>query len=395
VRIIVCNIGSSSFKMQLLDMPGEQERIRGVIERVGSEESSARYRVDGNEVASEPVVIASQAEAVRHALRVVETSGVLGGLDEIDAVGFKTVQAGEENGSVLLTDRVLAAMERYQELAPAHNPPYLAAIRMFRELLPETPLVGVFEPGFHRSIPDYARVYGTPYEWIVQNGVVKYGYHGASHRYVTGETVRILGLKSDRHRIISCHLGGSSSLCAFKDGRSIDTSMGFTPQSGLIQGTRIGDMDPFVLPYIMKARQLSLEDALQECSSGGGLKGLSGISADMRDIKAAADGGDPRALLARRKFIYDIKRYVGEFLVLMEGLDAITFTGGIGQRDANLRAEVLSSLGFLGLRFNAARNASHERLITEPGSPIAALVLETNEELVVARETMKVILQSP
>jgi acetate kinase len=391
--VIVCNIGSSSFKMQLLEMPAEQERLRASIERVGSAQSAVSCRVDGKDLPGESVPIRSQAEAVRHALGLLERSGVLTGLGQIDAVGFKTVQAGEENGSVLLTDRVLEAMERYRDLAPAHNPPYLTAIRMFRELLPETPLVGVFEPGFHTGVPDYARVYGTPYEWIEQNGVVKYGYHGASHRYVTGETVRILGLP-ERHRVISCHLGGSSSLCAFKDGRSIDTSMGFTPQSGLIQGARVGDMDPFVLPYIMKARTLTLEQALGECSSNGGLKGLSGISADMRDIKEAAERGNARALLARRKFIYDIKRYVGEFLVLMEGLDAITFTGGIGQRDAELRAEVLSSLSFLGLRFNAARNASHAQLITEPGSPVAALVLETNEELVVARETVRVVSRS-
>jgi len=392
--MIVCNIGSSSFKMQLLEMPGEQERVRGSIERVGSEESTATYRVDRSEVAPEHVAIPSQAEAVRHALSFLERSGVIGSLGEIDAVGFKTVQAGEENGSVLLTDRVLEAMERYRDLAPAHNPPYLVAIRMFRKLLPGTPLVGVFEPGFHTSIPDYARVYGIPYEWIAENGVVKYGYHGASHRYVTGETVRILGLKPGRHRVISCHLGGSSSLCAFKDGRSIDTSMGFTPQSGLIQGARIGDMDPFVLPHIMKARNITLEEALRECSSNGGLKGLSGISEDMRDIKQAAERGDRRAMLARSKFIYDIKRYVGEFLVVMEGLDAITFTGGIGQRDAELRAEVLSSLSFLGLRLNPGRNAAHQQLISEPGSPIAALVLETNEELVVARETMRVVSQA-
>ena len=352
MRIIVCNIGSSSFKMQLLEMPGEQERVRGSIERVGSKESSATYRVDGSEVAPEIVAIPSQAEAVRHTLGFLERSGVIGGLGEIDAVGFKTVQAGEENGSVLLTNRVLEAMERYRDLAPAHNPPYLVAIRMFRELLPGTPLVGVFEPGFHTSIPEYARVYGVPYEWIAEDGVIKYGYHGASHRYVTGETVRILGLKPDRHRVISCHLGGSSSLCAFKDGCSIDTSMGFTPQSGLIQGTRVGDMDPFILPHIMKARKITLEEALRVCSSNGGLKGLSGISGDMRDIKQAAEQGNARAILARRKFIYDVKRYVGEFLVLMEGLDAITFTGGIGQRDAELRAEVLSSLSFLGLRIN-------------------------------------------
>ena len=220
---------------------------------------------------------------------------------------------------------------------------------------------------------------------------MKYGYHGASHRYGAGETVKVLGLPADEHRIISCHLGGSSSLCAFRNGVAIDTSMGFTPQSGLIQGTRIGDMDPYVIPYIMQKKGITLEQALAECSKKAGLAGLSGISADMREINQAIQKGDKRALLARNKFIYDIKRYIGEFIVLMEGVDAITFTGGIGQRDADLRQTVLISLGFLGLKLDAEKNKAHKQIITKEESTITALVLETNEELVVARETKKVI----
>jgi acetate kinase len=282
-------------------------------------------------------------------------------------------------------------MESYKELAPAHNPPYLTAIRMFRELLPRTPLVGVFEPGFHTRIPVHARVYGTPYDWYKRYGVVRYGYHGASHKFVGGETVKILSLQADHHRIISCHLGGSSSICAIRDGVSIDTSMGFTPQSGLLQGTRTGDMDPFVLPYIMKKKGITLEQALEECSTKGGLAGLSGVSADMREIKGAIAEGNERARLARDKFIYDIKRYIGEYLVLLEGADAITFTGGIGQRDAELRGEVLRSLAFLGVRLDDGANAAGALRITAPDSAIAALVMETNEELVVARETIRVL----
>lgn len=393
MNIVVCNIGSSSFKFQLLDMRSEREVARGYTERVGTERAAITYWRSGQQVFTDTQPIVSHREAVQHALKflVDPSSGVLGSLREIDGVGFKTVQAGEKNGSVLLTPDVLEAMEYYSDLAPAHNPPYLAAIRMFRELLPETPLVGVFEPGFHVHIPDYARVYGTPYEWIEKYGVVRYGYHGASHRFVTAETVRILGLPADRHKIITCHLGGSSSICAFLNGVSIDTSMGFTPQSGLIQGTRIGDMDPFVLPYIMKKKGITLDEALAECSKKGGLAGLSGISADMRDIKEAVARGDKRALLARNRFIYDIKRYIGEFLVLMGGVDAITFTGGIGQRDASLRTEVLTSLGFLGVAVDAEKNERNEQIVTTDGSRVKGLVLETNEEIVVARETKKVI----
>ncbi|MBN1480305.1 acetate/propionate family kinase [candidate division KSB1 bacterium] len=393
MKIMVCNIGSSSFKFQLLDMTSETQLARGHTERVGSNEASVTYWVYGAKDVEKITAIPSHRHAVRDALEYLTKSNrpALKTLAELDGVGFKTIQAGEKNGSVLLTDDVLQAMEYYKSLAPAHNPPYLTAIYMFKELLPDTPLVGVFEPGFHVSIPRHAKIYGTPYEWIEKYNVIKYGYHGASHRYVTRQTVDVLGLPPDSHKIITCHLGGSSSLCAFKDGTSFDVSMGFSPQTGLLQGTRVGDMDPFILPYIMEKKGVSMHEALIELGENGGLAGLSGISADMRDINAAAERGHERARLARDKFIYDIKRYIGEYIVLMQGLDAITFTGGIGQKDAKLRNEVLTSLAFLGMQIDVAKNNAHAQIISTEQSTIAALVLETNEEIVVARETKKVI----
>lgn len=391
MKIIVCNIGSSSFKFQLLEMPAERQIARGYAERVGSAEAVVTYWMGEKQILQQKMALPSHREAVEHALKflVDPKNHLLGSMDEINGIGFKTVQAGEKSGTLLLSADVLAAMEEYRDLAPAHNPPYLTAIYMFREMLPKVPLVGVFEPGFHSDMPEYAKVYGAPYDWYKKYNVRRYGYHGSSHRFVAWETVRILGLET--HRIITCHLGGSSSLCAFKNGRSIDTSMGFTPQSGLIQGTRIGDMDPFVLPYIMKRKGITLEQALEECSKKGGIAGLSGVSADMRDIKQAVLKGDARAKLARDKFIYDIKRYIGEYIVLLEGLDAITFTGGIGQRDAELRREVLLSLRFLGVKLDERRNAVPTAIITAPDSAVKALVIETNEEIVVARETLRVI----
>ena len=393
MQIIVCNIGSSSFKFQLLDMPGEAQRARGYTERVGTNDAIVTYWVGDRQVFNEVMPVPSHREAVQHALAFLQNPahGLLASLEQIDGVGFKAVQAGEKNGSVLLADDVLEAMEAYRDLAPAHNPPYLIAIRMFRELLPRTPLVGVFEPGFHTTIPEYARVYGAPYDWYADHGVRKYGYHGASHKFIATETVRQLSLDPANHRIISCHLGGSSSLCAIRNGASLDTSMGFSPQSGLLQGTRVGDMDPFALPYIMKKKGITLEKALEECSKKGGLAGLSGISADMREINAAIASGDARALLARQRFIYDIKRYVGEFLVLLGGLDALVFTGGIGQKDAALRSEVMASLAFLGVKVDEAKNAAHATVVTTPDSAVAGLVLVTDEEIVVARETVRVI----
>jgi acetate kinase len=393
VNFIVCNIGSSSFKFQLLDMPSERLLARGYTERVGAQDAMITYWAGEREVERRVQSVPSHREAVQDALGflVHPDYGPLRSLQDIHAIGFKTIQAGDKNGSVLLTDDVLDAMEAYRDLAPAHNPPYLTAIRMFRELLPGTPLVGVFEPGFHTTIPEYARLYGVPFEWYERYGVKKYGYHGASHRFIATEAVRVLGLSPDHHRVISCHLGGSSSICAIKNGRSIDTSMGFSPQSGLLQGTRVGDVDPFVFPYMMAKKNITLDQALAECSKNGGLLGISGVSADMREIKAAIAGGNRRALLARQRFIYDIKRYIGEYLVLLEGAEAIVFTGGIGQRDAELREEVLTALAFLGVRLDEEQNRSHAVVITARTSSITGAVLVTNEELVVARETVAIL----
>jgi len=391
MKVMVCNIGSTSFKFQFLDMRDERILARGGIERVGSEKARIRfYQGAGDLRVDEEEPIADQGAAVRAGLAFL-TAEVVGSLDEIDAVGFKTVQAGEENGSVLLTEKVLRAMEEYSDLAPAHNPAYLGAIRMFRELLSATPLVGVFEPGFHARKPEYACVYGAPLEWYEKYGVRKYGYHGASLRYVTGETVRRLNLDRNRHKIIACHLGGSSSVCAFKDGVSIDTSMGLSAQSGLIQSTRTGDIDAFAIPYIMKKKGITMEQAYRELSANGGLKGLSGTSGDMRDIIEAIGQGSRTAKLAREKFIYDIKCYMGTYILLMGGVDAVCFTGGTGQKDPELRAEALGSLEFLGFQLDTEANAANRERIDAPGSTIAALVLETNEEIIVARETVKVV----
>lgn len=395
MKIVVCNVGSTSLKFQLLQMENEQQLAKGYIERVGEENAIVNFWIGEQKVFQKNLNIPSLKDAVKLSIEFLsdEKNSLIKDFSEIDGIGFKTIQAGDKNGSVILDDEVLAAMKNYSSLAPAHNPPYLEAIYMFKELLPNTNLVGVFEPGFHVDIPDYAKVYGVPYEWIEKYGVVKYGYHGASHRFVTFETVKVLNLDPKNHKVISVHLGGSSSLCAFKNGISIDTSMGFTPQTGLIQGTRIGDIDPFVFPYIMEKKKITLDEALKECSKNGGLKGLSGISADMREIKDAVEKNDPKAILARNKFIYDIKRYIGEYIILMEGIDAITFTGGIGQKDWQLREEVLNSLQFLGFKLNQESNKENKTTISADDSKFYSLVLETNEELVVARETQKVVLQ--
>lgn len=391
MKVIVCNIGSTSFKFQLLDMDDENVLSRGHIERVGSEKAHARFfRGIDDLVVKEEKPVMNQRAAVQWGLDFLKTE-IVDNLNEIDTVGFKAVQAGEEYSSVLLTEKVLTAMEECNDLAPAHNPAYVEAIRMFGELMPGKALVGVFEPGFHIQKPEYAQVYGVPYEWYSKYGVRRYGYHSASLRYVTMETVKRCNLDQKHHSIVACHLGGSSSVCAFKDGISIDTSMGFTPQSGVIQSNRIGDMDGFIVPYMMKKTGMSIEDVYKELGSNGGLKGISGISGDMRDIIDAVGRGDRRAELARNKYIYDIKFYTGAFVLLMEGLDAICFTGGTGQNDSELRCEILSSLEFLGFKLDEQANKENRERIDSKDSKIAALVLETNEELIVARESVRVV----
>jgi len=389
MNVIVCNIGSTSFKFQLIDMSNEDVLARVHVERVGSENAYARYYRGMDElVKEEESSIPSQREAVQRGLDFL-TSEIIDSIDMVDAVGFKAVQAGEKSFTVIIDDEILAAMEEYNDLAPAHNPAYLQAMRMFGELLPDKNLVGVFEPGFHVDRPDYAQVYGAPYEWFEKYGVRKYGYHGASFRFVTGETVRRLDLDPDNHKIVACHLGGSSSVCAYKNGKSIDTSMGFTPQTGLIQSSRTGDIDAYVVPYIMRKTGMDIDSVYRELSKNGGLYGLSGVSGDMRDIIEAIEQGNDRARLARDKYVYDIKAYLGAYIVQMEGLDAVCFTGGTGQHQPDLRKRVLSPLAFMGFKLDEAANNEGMERIDADGSSVAALVLDTNEEIIVARETAR------
>ncbi len=393
MNVIVCNIGSTSFKFQLVDMTDESVMARVHIDRVGSENALSRFYRGMDELVTESEApVMNQREAVKHGLDFLKAE-IVDDLSVVDAVGFKAVQAGEKSFTVIIDDSVVTAMEEYNDLAPAHNPAYIAAMRMFGELMPDKTLVGVFEPGFHVDKPDYAQVYGAPYEWYEKYGVRRYGYHGASLRFVTGETVKRLGLDSANHKVIACHLGGSSSVCAYKNGKSIDTSMGFTPQTGLIQSARTGDIDIFVLPYIMRKSGKTIEEVCKELGSNGGLKGLSGVSGDMRDIIEAIDNGNDRARLARDKFIYDIKSYIGAFIMQMEGLDAICFTGGTGQHDADLRARVLEPLKCMGFKLDVDANSKHGERIDAEGSSIAALVLDTNEEIIVARETERLAQQ--
>jgi len=357
MNLLVPNLGSTSLKYQILEMPAERVIARGKLERVRD------YR-----------------EAIAQ-IRTADTP--------IDAVALKAVLAGPDyRGTFVVDDAVLAAMRQFLPAAPAHNAIYLTAIEAFREAMPGVPLVAAFEPEFHRTMPDCARLYGVPAKWR-EDGVVKYGYHGASHQYVAERARQMLGREG---RLVSCHLGGSSSMCAIEGGRSVDTTMGFSPQSGLENATRHGELDAFAVLYMMERHGWTTAEVCKQLATTGGLAGLSGVEGgDMRDVEAAAAAGDERADMAKRVFAYQVKKTIGAFAAAMGGLDAIAFTGGIGENSPSLRTAVCDGLEFLGVALDEAANerGTGDRLVSAAASRVSVVVLTTNEELIVARRAYR------
>ena len=312
--------------------------------------------------------------------------GCLQEASEVSAIAFKAVHGGRLSGVRLVNDEVLSAMEEVNAVAPAHNPPYINAMRLMAQRLPEIPLVAVFETDFHQTIPERNRYYAIPYEWAEKLLVRRYGFHGASHRYIARRTAELLGRQD--LRIISCHLGGSSSLCAIRDGQSVATSMGFSPQSGLPQNNRTGDLDPFALPVLVKETGKSLEDVLDILANQAGLLGLSGVSSDLRDIIQAAEAGNARAKLALDVFAASVRHYLGAYMVELGGVDAIVFTGGIGENRHSIRSAVLQNLEPLGIVLDPEANlsAKGEAKVSAQTSRVQVWVMPTNEELIVAQQ---------
>jgi acetate kinase len=366
MNILVPNLGSTSLKYQLLEMPAEKVLARGRLERVTDH---------------------------REAIRQIDTGDAA-----VEAVAFKAVLAGKTyRGTFVVDDGVLAALEEYLPAAPAHNAIYLTGIRAFREALPDVTLVAAFETEFHATMPEYAARYGVPAAWREKFGVRRYGFHGASHEYVSRRVPEILGTPGETLRLVSCHLGGSSSICAIAGGRSIDTTMGFSPQSGLENSTRHGDLDVFAVLYMMERNGWSIEEVRRQLARSGGLAGLSGIAGgDVRDIEAAARDGNRDAALALEVFVYQIRKTIGAYAAAMGGLDAIAFTGGIGENAPGLRAACCAGLEFLGVRLDTERNDAGlgDRVISAGDSPVKAVVLATNEEVVVARRAFRRLTQS-
>ncbi|MDL2209266.1 acetate/propionate family kinase [Desulfovibrio sp. OttesenSCG-928-O18] len=394
--ILVVNIGSTSLKYRLLEMDTEETLARGYIERIGSETSPMSATNFDRTVSRELDTRAGYDAAIQAMLDAMirPQDGLRQVLDDpsrIAAVGFKAVHAGMDyRGAYELTGEVLAAMETFSGVMPAHNPPYINAARRFRSMLPNIPLVGAFETAFHKDMPDHAAVYGIPREWTEKYGVRRYGFHGASHRYVSERAAAMCGKPLVELKLITCHMGGSSSLAAVKFGKSIDTSMGFTTQSGVPMAKRVSDMDPFVLPYLMERTGLAMPEILTELTTNGGLAGISGLSGDMRDLEEAYNT-NPDAKRAVDHFAHEVKKYIGAYCAVMNGVDAIVFTGGIGENAVKVRERICRNMDYLGIALDVSHNAVQRREaeISAPESRVRLFVIPTNEEIIVARETLR------
>ncbi len=389
MKVLVANLGSTSFKYRLFDMKDERVIARGGVERIGSSESKSFVEVGG---AREDVTIVAKdhAAAVRWCLESLTAKKALSSPKELGAIGFKAVHAMGVTGVQHVDERVLTAMEAYGDVAPAHNPPYVKAMRLLANELPEIPLVASFETGFHETIPPAEKLYAIPMEWIEKFGIKKWGFHGASHRYIGTRTGQLLG--NANARIISCHLGGSSSICAIRDGNSQATSMGMSPQSGLPNNNRVGDFDLFALPVLLRGTGKTLDEILDVLANHSGLLGLSGFN-DLRDIEAAAAKGEAKAKIALDVFVASARHYLGAYLLLLGGSDAIVFTGGIGENSVAMRSAVCRDLAWFGIALDEVKNqtAKGEARIDAATSRVQVWIMPTNEELIVARQTRELL----
>ena len=394
MNILVVNVGSTSFKYRLLDMSDESILAEGRLERIGSEECPFAFS-SGDHTEKGTASLPDYAAAITRMMGdLTGPHSPLASLDDISAVGFKTVHIDGTPGCLRLDDDVIAKMEAMDGVAPAHNPPYVRAIRIMREQFPDLPLVGLFEPAFHETMPDYAKAYGVPKSWAEKHNIRRYGFHGASHRYAAERAPVLAGFDAGNCRTVAAHLGGSSSLCAIINGRSIDTSMGFSPQSGVEHSTRNGELDVFAVLHVMDREGFSTDDVRRILCKESGLAGVSGTSGDVRDVEAGIAEGNDGARLALDMFCYNVKKTIGAYTAAMGGLDIISLARGIGERGVAVRTKMLSGLEFLGVKLDQRRNESlvgKEGVISAEGSAVKVVVVCTNEELVVAREAKSLL----
>ncbi|MCF8233483.1 MAG: acetate kinase [Bacteroidales bacterium] len=397
MKILVLNCGSSSIKYQLFNIEDEEILAKGIVQKIGMNGSFLENkRSDGDKVKLEGEILDHES-GIGYILGVLtsEQHGSLKSLDEIDAVGHRVVHGGEEfNSSVLITNEVVKKMEECIDLAPLHNPPNLKGIYSMQELLPSVPQVGVFDTAFHQSMPAWSYMYAIPYSLYEKYGLRRYGFHGTSHRYVSKRACEFLKLNYENQKIITCHLGNGSSIAAIKNGKSLDTSMGLTPVEGLMMGTRTGDLDLGVLLYIMDKEEIGTQAANTLINKHSGVLGISGVSSDMRDVEDSAADGNERARLALDMFHYRIRKYIGAYVASMGGVDVIVFTGGIGENGPESREEICKDFEYLGLRFDHEKNKglrSKEADLSQTDSNVKVVVIPTDEELVIARDTFEIV----
>jgi acetate kinase len=396
MKVLVLNSGSSSIKYQFIETTTHQVLAKGQVERIGMDDAVLSHvRIDGDTVKFSAEILDHNI-AIEYVVAILlsKNHGVIKDKSEIEAVGHRVVHGGETfSGSVLITDEVIEKIRENIELAPLHNPHNLRGIMACKRLLPDTPQVAVFDTAFHQKMPEYAFIYGLPYELYKKYKIRRYGFHGTSHRYVSKRASEILGVPIEKLRIITAHLGNGCSMAAVKYGVSVDTTMGFTPLEGLLMGTRSGDIDPAIVLYIMGKEGLTMAEVNALLNKHSGLVGISGVSSDMREIIREMKNGNMRAKLAFDVFCYRVKKYIGAYAAVMGGVDAIVFTAGIGENSPDVRKSVCEGLEFLGIKIDDEKNNSPERekIITTDDSPVKVLVIPTNEELVIALDTAEIV----
>lgn len=392
MNVLVINCGSSSLKYQLFNMNDESVLAKGLVERIGIEGSVLKHEKTG----MDKVVIEQKMQNHKDAINLVletltnKEHGAVKSLSEINAVGHRVVHGGEKfNGSVMITDEVVNAMKECIDLAPLHNPPNIVGIEACKELLPNVPMVGVFDTAFHQTMPPVSYIYPLPYELYKELGIRRYGFHGTSHKYVSERVAALTNKSLDGTKIVTCHLGNGASLTAIKDGKSYDTSMGMTPLEGLVMGTRCGDIDPALVTFLMNKKKMSAEEVDNLMNKKSGVLGISGVSSDFRDIEAAEAQGNERARLALDKFAYTVRKYIGSYAAAMGGLDYLVFTAGLGENSGSMRALICEGLDFLGINIDKEKNNTRgkEIEISTAGSKIKVFVIPTNEEIMIARDT--------
>ncbi|MBK5245890.1 MAG: acetate kinase [Peptostreptococcaceae bacterium] len=393
MNVLVINCGSSSLKYQVLDMRTESMLAKGLVERIGIEGSVIIHEKTGDsEKFKLEVPMANHTEAIAHVLEAITNPehGVVKSMDEIGAVGHRVVHAGEKYcSSVVITPDVIKALEECIQLAPLHNPPNLAGIAACKALMPNTPMVGVFDTAYHQTMPPESYIYAIPYEYYEKYRIRRYGFHGTSHKYVAERAAEILGKNIKDLKLITCHLGNGASVTAIKNGKSIDTSMGFTPLEGLVMGTRSGDIDPAISTFISDKENLKPGEINDILNKKSGVLGISGVSSDFRDLETAAEDGNERAILALKVFAHKVRFYIGAYIAEMNGVDAIIFTAGVGENDIGMRDIICSELENLGIKIDLLKNKvrGKETILSADDSRIKIMLIPTNEELMIARDT--------